>query len=252
MNPVYTVQTLNGKLISELKAIAHAIAPTVKGDLRKKATWVEAIVSHQQAAIERVEVIAEEVVTEIAEAPKRDFIAEENAIIEQINILSDALNFAILSDSYSAECPGIRKLEEDVDALNIKLQEIADTHRQYIQSLCADIEPIVDIWWQGDSNGAVSIDGGNTYRCFRVIDMLSDSPIVKLIVSKKNEIDSRWATTKNNRYMQAVLEAIPAHIQQVASEIWEDGEVVGYGEDQPPGRGDGRGGRIEAEIWDEF
>lgn len=244
MNPIYTAECLNGKLISELKAIVRAIGATVEGDLRRKVSWVEAIIAHQ-APIEAVASVTEEI-------QQRNFIAEEDAIIEKINILSDALNFAILSEFYSAECPGIRKLEDDVDTLNFQLQQITDAHREYIQSLCADIEPIVDIWWQSDNGGAVSIDGGNTYRCFRVVDMLSDLPVVKLIASKKNEIDSRWATTKNNRYMRAVLEAIPAHIKQVANEIWEDGEVIGYDEDQPPGRGDGRGGRIEAEIWDEF
>jgi hypothetical protein len=263
MNPFYTAEVLSSLSLVEIKAIARKIGATPTADLRKRANWVQAILAIQPVAVtveEEVEDWQEEVPTIIeldddekyaepdAVLKGRDFIAEENTIIGQINIISDALNFAILSDSYSADCPGIRKLEEDIDALNLQLQQVADAHREYIQSLCRDAEPIADIWWQGENNGAVSIDGGQTYRCFRVLDMLSDRPVIKLIVSKKQEIDSRWATTKNNRYIQAVFDAIPAHIKQIASEIWENGEVVDYsGEnDEPPNRGDNGRGRIEA------
>lgn len=276
MFPVYTTVDLSGKSLSELKAIARQLGAVPTADLRKRANWVEAILDSQTAIVAvtvEVEVDPDEedwqdevpTIIELDDVEydepdaiaqiERDFIAEEDAIIDQINILSDVLNFAIFSDSYSADCPGIRKLEEDVDALNFQLQQVANAHREYIQSLCRDIDPIVDIWWQGESNGAVSIDGGQTYRCFRVLDMLSDRPIVKLVVSKGNEIDSRWATTKNNRYMRAVIDIIPTHIKQLASEVWEDGEivgcVVGCEDQQPPGRGDGRGGRIEC-VNDEF
>jgi hypothetical protein len=261
MNPFYTAEVLSSLSLIEIKAIARKIGATPTADLRKRASWVDAILDSQTAIVSVVTVEEVEDVNTVIEsdddeeyadpdasvtAPKRDFIAEETEIIAQINILCDALNFSILSDSYSADCPGIRKLEEDVDALNQQLQEISDAHREYIRSFCAT-EPIVDIWWQSDTNGAVSIDGGQTYRCFRVLDMLS-APVIKLISSRKTEIDSRWQTTKNNRYIQAILEALPAHIKQIASEIWEDGEVVNYsGEnDEPPNRGDNGRGRIEA------
>jgi hypothetical protein len=273
MFPVYTADQLSALKKPVLEEIAAKIGAVPTADRRFKSSWVQAVLDSQAtivpvATVEEVEEEAqdwqEEVTTiiefddddeEYAEPDaffkSRDFIAEENAIIAQINVISDALNFAILSDFYSPDCPNIRKLEEDVDALNLQLQQVADAHREYIQSLCRDAEPIADIWWQGENNGAVSIDGGQTYRCFRVLDMLSDRPVIKLIVSKKQEIDSRWATTKNNRYIQAVLDAIPAHIKQIASEIWENGEVVGYGgeNDEPPNRGDSGRGRIEANEW---
>lgn len=251
MFPIYTVDALVSKSLSELRVIARQVGATIAGDLRRKATYAEAIVAHQQAAVELVESIVDEVVEEHEARVAADFIADQDEIIEQINILADALNFAILSDNYDANCPNIRTLEEGVAQLNLELEGVNNLHRKYIESLCcadADIEPEVDIdiWWQSNTNGAVSIDGGNSYRCFRVLDMLTNYPVIKLLVSGKKEIDSRWATTKSNRYIKTVLGAIPAHIQRIAKEIRKGDEVVDLVPDQqPPGRGDGRGGRID-------
>lgn len=250
MFQIYTVDALSSKHINELKLIAHQMGAAVFGDHRRKSSFVNAIVSHQQATVELVQSICDELVAEheaeIAEAqPQLDFAAEEAAILAEIESVGDALNSFILSDAFAGcDCPEIRRLEEELDALNQRYQEMCSEH---LEAIGANYEPIVDIWWQGENNGSVSIDGGNSYRAFRVLDMQSDCPIVKLVSSKKNELDSRWVTTKNNRYMQAVLEAIPARIQQLASEIWEDGEIVGYEDngEGPINRGDGRGGRIE-------
>lgn len=258
MFPLYTADGLSSKSLSELKVLARQIGVSAfPGKLSRKDTFVNAIISHQQAAVELVQSICDELVAEheaqIKVEAQRDFAAEEAAILAEIESVGDALNSFILSDNFAgSDCPEVRRLEEKLDALSQRYQEVCNERSEAIGS---NFEPIIDIWWQGESNGAVSIDGGNSYRAFRVLDMHSDCPIVKLICSKKNELDSRWIATKNNRYMRAVLEAVPAHIQQLANEIWEDGEIVGYqdsNDEGPINRGEGRG-RIEpAGEWVEF
>ena len=239
MNPVYTAQVLNGKLISKLKAIARTIGATVEGDLRKKATWVEAIVAHQVARIESVASnLVEELVGEIdsvgnaAQAAVYERNSEAHARLED-----QLLNLQVLMADIQAQ------LSLDISAIRTTIAEIDR------------VLPRAQIWWWDNQHGTVEIDGEK--RQFNVIHLYGN-PAVEVQSMSGVWVDSRWHTAKNNRYINEVLAAIPDRISEIHdrilnSPIQENGnDFIGYSEDQPPGRGDSRGGRIEAEIRDEF
>lgn len=279
MFPVYTAESLAAKSRDELKAIARQIGASAIGDHRRKSTFIDAIIAHQRAAVESIESICDELVAEheaelgnAKPAANRDFIAEENAIIEQIDIISDAINFAILSGSYNPKCPDIIKLEADRDALNQQLIEVAAAHqarndaewdaldREIGQTLAKLAPP--SVWWYDKYNGTVEVDGQK--RQFKAMAIYSQQPVVKLLSAAGKWIDSRWDKTSNNRYIAAVLTDIPRHLEGLEQkhkefiefgsdgEIWDGQVFLGYEEDRPPGKGDGRG-RIEpVNEWVEF
>ena len=252
MNPIYTAESLNGKLISDLKAIARTIGATVEGDLRKKATWVEAIVAHQVA---RIESVASNLVEEL---------------VGEIDSLADAAQAAVYERNSEAHA----RLENqllDLQVLMADIQAQLSLDISAIRTTIAEIDrvlPPAQIWWWDNQHGTVEIDGEK--RQFNVIHLYGN-PAVEVQSMSGVWVDSRWHTAKNNRYINAVLAAIPDRISEIHdriseihdrilnspiqendNEIWDGNDFIGSSEDQPPGRGVGRGGRIEAEIWDEF
>lgn len=245
MNPIYTAESLNGKLISELKAIARTIGATVEGDLRKKATWVKAIVAHQVA---RIESVASNLVEEL---------------VGEIDSVADAAQAAV----YECNSEAHARLEGqllDLQVLMADIQTQLSLDISAIRTTIAEIDrvlPPAQIWWWDNQHGTVEIDGEK--RQFKAVKMYGE-PVVEIQSMSGTWINSQWNTAKNNKYINAVLKAIPDRISEVHdrilnspiqendNEIWDGNDFIGYSEDQPPGRGDGRGGRIEAEIWDEF
>ena len=139
----------------------------------------------------------------------------------------------------------------------------------FLTDLIADIpEPIIKFWWFNDSQGTVTVGGEK--RQFEVISLYGERPLVRILSSKGDWIDSRWKTSNNNRYIKALIEV---GVPQKRDELYQramqsaapatncykqlsnlnDWELIfNSTDDQPPGRGDGRGGRVESEWVEEL
>jgi hypothetical protein len=241
MFPVYTAEVLLSLSLVEVKAIARKIGAVPTADLRKRASWVEAIINSQASKIQSV---ADELVAEIT---------------ADIDAVADAAQAAV----YQGESEAHRELEEQLAATQKLLASVQTTlsnQMAEVRGLIARIDAViapskVEFWWHDNQRGTVTVD--NEKRQFEVIHLYGH-PVVQVLSSKGQWVDSRWASAKNNRYINAILAEIPSHIQRIHdrillsdpiahdcdNEIWEDGELIGYTNDQPPGRGDGRG-RIE-------
>lgn len=238
MNPFYNAEVLNGKLIGELRNIAETIGASPKGHKGHKATWIEAIVAHQAA---RIESVASNLVEEL---------------VGEIDSVADAAQAAVYERNSKAHA----RLEEqllDLQVLMADIQEQLLLDISAIRNTIAQIDrvlPPAKLWWWNNQHGTVEIEGEK--RQFKVsMIYYSDCPIVEVQSLSGTWINSQWHTAKNNRYINAVLAAIPdrilnSPIEENDNEIWDGDDFLGYSEDQPPGRGDGRGGRIEA--YDEF
>lgn len=244
MNSVYTAESLNGKLISDLKAIARTIGATVEGDLRKKATWVEAIVAHQVA---RIESVASDLVQEL---------------VGEIDSVSDAAQAAVYGRNSEAHA----RLEEqllDLQVLMADIQAQLSLDISAIRTTIAEIDrvlPPAQIWWWDNSHGTVEIDGEK--RQFKVSMIYSDRPIVEVLSMSEIWVNSQWHTAKNNNYINAVLAAIPDRISEIhdrilnspieSNEIWDGNDFLGSADnddddDEEIYRGKGRG-RINDEF----
>jgi hypothetical protein len=248
MNPFYTVETLSSLSLVEIKAIARKIGAVPTADLRKRASWADAVLNSQVAKIQSV---ADELVAELT---------------ADIDAVADAAQVAV----YQGDSEAHRELEEQLAAtqkLLASVQATLSNQMAEIRSLINRIDAVIappktEFWWHDDHRGTITVDGEK--RQFEVISLYGH-PVVQVLSSAGKWIDSRWSSTKKNRYINAILAEIPNHIQRIHdrillndpiaydcdNEIWENGELIGCIDDQPPGRGDGRDGRIEFE-WIEF
>lgn len=253
MNPFYTVETLSSLSLVEIKAIARKIGAVPTADLRKRASWVEAIINSQAA---RIQSVADELVAEIT---------------ADIDAVADAAQAAVYQGDSESQRNFEERMVESLELLanvqakiNSQLEEVQGQMAS-IRGVIARIDAVItppEIWWYDNTKGTVTIAGEK--RQFEVL-ALYGNPTVQVLSSAGIWIDSRWHTAKNNRYINAILAEIPNHIQRIHdrillsdpiahdcdNEIWEDGELVGYTDDEPPNRGDNGRGRIESE-WIEF
>jgi hypothetical protein len=247
MFPVYTADQLSALSLPEIKVIAGKIGATPTADLRKRASWVQAVLDSQVAKIQSV---ADELVAEIT---------------ADIDAVADAAQAAVYQGDSEAHSNFEQRMTESLELLanvqakiNSQLEEVQGQMAS-IRGVIARIDAVItppQIWWYDNTKGTVTIAGEK--RQFEVL-ALYGNPTVQVLSSAGTWIDSRWHTAKNNRYINAVLAAIPSHIQTIHdrillsdsveydcdNEIWDGDDFLGYSEDQPPGRGDGRD-RVEA------
>lgn len=256
MFPVYTVDVLSNKSLSELKAIARQLDAVPTADLRKRANWVEAILNSQAANIQRV---ADELIAEIT---------------ADIDAVADAAQAAVYANDSEAQRSFDDRMAESLELLanvqaniNSQLAEV-QSQMSSIRSVIARIDAVAappEIWWYNNTKGTVTVAGEK--RQFEVL-ALYGNPIVQVLSSSGTWIDSRWHTARNNRYINAVLGAIPEHISAIhdrilnspiaewenSNEIWDGDDFLGYADEEPPNRGDNGRGRVEcgADEWGEF
>lgn len=244
MFPVYTAEVLSSLSLLQIKAIARKIGALPTADLRKRTSWVDTILDSQVA---KIQAVADELVAEIT---------------ADIDAVSDAAQAAV----YQGDSEAHRELEEKLAAtqnLLASAQAILSNQMAEVRGLINRIDAVIappktEFWWHDDHRGTVTVDGEK--RQFEVVSLYGH-PVVQVLSSAGKWIDSRWSSTKNNRYINAVLAEIPGHIQRIHDrilasdpmqsdvgdgEIWEDGELIGYSDDEPPNRGDNGRGRIEA------
>lgn len=223
MIPVYTIEALNTRTIAELKSIAATLGIAPEGNKTKRTTWIDAIIAHQ-ATIQSVADIAPVAV----ELPQDtlDLLAEIDARFDQA--------FEVIANLKSQYSQAIAKIDSIIAA-----------------------KPVSNIWWYSinHQHGTVTID--QECRQFRVVSLYGDRPEVEVQAADGTWVNSRWQSAKNNRYINAVIEGIPARrdemYQRVIDTPMSEFDLAEEC-DQPPGRGDGRG-RIDAEIesdWIEF
>lgn len=241
MNPFYTAEALSSLSLTEIKTIARKIGAVPTADLRKRASWITAILDSQ---VGKIQSVANELVAEIT---------------ADIDAVADAAQAAV----YEGNSEAHRELEEQLAATQEVLASVQITlsnQMAEVRGLIARIdaviqEPKIEVWWLDNHQGTVTVDGEK--RQFKIASLYG-SPVVQILSSKGQWVDSRWYSARNNRYINAVLAEIPGHIQRIHdrilasdpmqsdAEIWEDNELIGYGEDEPPNRGDSGRGRIEA------
>ncbi len=213
--------------------------------MRKRASWVESVLNSQASQIQAV---ADELVAEIT---------------ADIDAVADAAQAAV----YEGNSETHRELEEQLAttqevlaaAQTILSNQMAEVRGLIARSDAVIQEPKIEFWWFDNYQGTVTVDGKK--RQFKVVSLYGGSPVVQILSSKGQWVDSRWYSARNNRYINAVLAEIPGHIQAMHDrilasdpmqsdagdgEIWEDGELIGFGDDELPNRGDNGRGRIEA------
>ena len=267
---MYTIEILSALPIKEIKQIAaemSGVKDAVK-DARKKTDWIEAIV-YAVAGTVPAEVFDQPQIdqpTEINQQPAEidgqpghvpvmsgTPAESEQALRQQIDAASEAEQAAIVAgnqpeaerlstvvskllDSYESI------IKAQIDALASESMKICDTIAP------VQVNPPESVEWVSNRAGTVSIDGGLTYRAFRLLgDWRQQGVCIKLITST-GEISSRWTTTTGNRYIRAIKEDIAKRISKhlAAAQIdlsqWADGfapqhdrgVLVGYNY-QPPG-----------------
>lgn len=246
MIPVYTFESLSLLSFSKIKKIACSIGCKVIGDLRKKSTWLEAVLASQpQLAVQSV-------------VPAKN--TQELLDATQITL-------AEIDDALAKVALAKQLLEQALDCISPVTVSLPLPAFAFLTDLIQDSEPVIKFWWWNNHHGTVTVDGEK--RQFHIVKLYGDNPEVKMLTSDGTWINSNWTTTRNNRYINAILAEIPAHIDHIHErvlasdpfsvadgEIWDGDEFVGLDDDQPPGRGDGRGdgrgGRVDSEWVEEI
>lgn len=221
MQALYTPDELKTLPIAKLKGLAteRGIELASGTDKRVKDNWI-ALLTEATAGT----VTAEEFATfEGPEVPETAEAAEMEALIlSAIDSAAIAEQEAILNNDQDSA----RNFGETVDRLLEQYQGLIDFNIKNLAPDLATPSAATDIFWASPFVGSVSVDGGESYRVFRVIDAATDNPVVKVQTSAGVEIDSRWKTTAGNRYIKAVLEALPARIEALSAAMFTDCEIV--------------------------
>jgi hypothetical protein len=245
MFPVYTAEALSSLSLAAIKEIARKIGAVPTADLRKRASWMQAILDSQ---VDKIQSVADELVAELT---------------ADIDAVADAAQAAV----YQGDSEAHREIEEKLAATQELLavaQNTLSNQMAEVRGLIARIDaviapPQVEFWWFDNYQGTVTVDGKK--RQFKIVSLYGGSPVVQILSSKGQWVDSRWYSARNNRYINAVLAEIPGHIQAMHDrilasdsmqsdagdeEIW-DGDIFLGNEDEDDEeiyRGKGRG-RIE-------
>lgn len=262
MATVYTTEALQTMKIAEMKAIAAANGLEVAPGQNKsyKSTWLDllsaAIVEVEAGTVTPEEFAAFESpaqVPDVEATPEASNDLEEilkDAIAAAADAEQDAINRNDWEAARTYSDQGDRLLEQYKNYLQHQIDRLA------INSM--DIPQPASVLWYSAFVGVVSVDRGDTVRAFRVLDAATDQPVVMLQTSSGIELDSRWITTAGNRYIKAVLAALPAQLEKVTAAMFSGAEVVatlrgaircgeGNGDGERPrggGRGDGRQDRL--------
>jgi hypothetical protein len=259
----YTAEALIQLPIKDLKQIAIQTNAEPAGDARFKTSWISGILAAVAVAVPAVEAVP--AVATVSDArpgnvPDTADTDIEAEILAEIDRVADAEQAAIMSndqDSAREFSDRLSELNDQFEAvIRAKIGALAANSMALFDSLPnstateAPQPPVSIIWAAPLMSGAVSIDGGQSYRQFSIIDPLTDHPIVKLVcaiseiegdpsdrqagvrpgvdlplrvTANRNAsntykvIDSRWRTTKNNRYIQAVLAELRACLGQLGT-----------------------------------
>jgi hypothetical protein len=220
MSTSYTTSELYTLSIRELKAIAAAkqVTPAEDKDKRFKENWIEAIQFAEIGAVLTSEWLAEESLAEVSDVTAADEATEiEQDLLASLNQLADAEQAAILENRQE----DARKYSEAYDETLAQYEAVINASIESLASESMAICEAVRVDWHGENIGTVSIDYGATARVFHVLDLVTTNPVIKVITSNGTEIDSRWQSTANNRYIKAVREAIPAKIADMVNAICE-------------------------------
>lgn len=225
MQTLYTPEDLGTMTIATMKAIAADKGLEVPAGKNKvyRATWIDLLTSAVAGTV-----TTEEFATFEDPAADPDLVeATEDTEIEQVlldavNAASDAEQAAILSEDLDSA----RAYAEQVDRLLEQYERLIDYKMQRLAINSIPVPPAVNIVWASPFVGSVSIDSGETFRAFRVIDAATDRPVVLLQTSAGVEIDSRWITTAGNRYIKAVFEALPDRLASVERAMFTGADLV--------------------------
>lgn len=250
MTTSYTTSELCNLSIRELKAIALTKQTKPTKDARHKQNWIDAIESADAGVVLTTDWLANDVesLTQVSDSAPTD---EETEIEQGLKAALDALADAEQDAIFKNDQESARAFSEAYDRTLAEYQAVISVS---IEKLARDSMPIceqgeqVRVNWEGESAGTVSIDYGATLRVFRVIDLFIPDPVIKVITSNGTEIDSRWQTTANNRYIKAIREAIPVRLAEMVEDICRH-SLSRHGDPVAPldyiyaGGGDGEGER---------
>lgn len=231
----------------KLIAAANNLWAKAGDNIRRRATWIELLTTATAGTVTAEEFstfenpAADEGLTEAEE--NREI---EGVLLNAINAASDAEQAAIMAEDLEAA----RSYSEQVDRLLEQYTALIELNIQHLAIRSNPIPEAVNIVWASPFVGSVSINYGETFRAFRIVDAATDSPIVKLHTSAGVEIDSRWVTTSGNRYIKAVLAALPERIAAIERAMFSGSDFVksshgvlcsGGANDEGPrgGKGDG-------------
>ena len=259
----YTAETLIQLPIKDLKQIAAETNAEPAGDARFKTSWISGILAAVAVAVPVVEAVPAIITVSDARPGNVPDTADtdiEAEILAEIDRVADAEQAAILANDQDRA----REFSDRLSALNDQFEAVIQAK---IGALAANSMALIDslsdstateapqpqasiIWAAPLMSGAVSLDGGQSYRQFSIIDPMSDRPVVKLVcaideiegdssdrqagakagvdlplrvTANRNAsntykvIDSRWRTTKNNRYIQAVFAELQACLSQLGT-----------------------------------
>lgn len=232
MATVYTTEALQTMKIADMKAIAAANGLEVAPGLNKsyKSTWFD-LLSAAFVKVEAGTVTPEEFAAfeSPAQVPDAEVTPEASSDLEQIlknaiDAASDAEQAAI----YSNDLDKARDYSDQVDRL---LTQYTEYIQHQIDNLAinstATPEPEpASVLWYSAFMGVVSIDPAEEFRSFRILNAATDQPVVKLQTKSGIELDSRWQKCTGNRYIKAVLAALPAQLEKVTAAMFSGAEVA--------------------------
>jgi hypothetical protein len=226
MFQVYPSIELSHFSLNQLKKIAFERGLTPAGDKRQRQAWIDTILAYQ-SQVEKVEVEVE----------------EEKELRHQIDQVADAAQSAIMAEDWERA----RELDAQLQELNEKYEDlIQDEIRTLDQAFPPAPTPEPTVFWVTDTAGSVALDNPEnpeSWRCF-VVNSSLGFPVVRLWTAGGVELISTWSTTKNNRYIAAVLAAI----EKRSTEVWEGGEIVAYQNLLEEDRSSGRVDKAEVDL----
>ena len=217
MQALYTISELKAMPIAKLKGLAaeRGIEPAPGTDKRVKDNWIDLLVEVTAGTVtaEEFATFSEPNTPEVTEANEIEAL-----ILSAIDSASAAEQEAILNNDQELA----RSHSETVDRLLEQYQGLIEFKIDNLAPSLAETstQTETDIFWASPFTGCVSVDGGESYRTFRVIDAATDCPVVKVQTTAGIEIDSRWKTTAGNRYIKAVVEALPDRLEALATEMF--------------------------------
>lgn len=229
----YTTHELQKFTLDRVKDIAdrNGVDPKAVRDRRRKQDWIEAIEFVKVEAFCKTEWETEQAaevspafVESLAEvsdlAPVDEATETEQGLLATLNLLADAEQAAILENRQEDARKFSDAYEETLAEYEAVIGKSIESLARESMAICEQGEA-VRVTWQGEAIGTVSVDYGATERVFTILDLFTTNPVIKVITTNGTVIDSRWQTTRNNRYIKAVQEAIPARLAKLVDEICE-------------------------------
>lgn len=225
MQTLYTPENLQTMTIAAMKKIAADKNLEVPAGKNKvyRATWIDLLTSAVAGTVTAAEFATFEDPANNPESVETTEDAEiEQVLLDAVNAASDAEQAAIMAE----DLDGAQSYGGQVDRLLEQYQRLIEHKMQRLAINSIPVPPAVNIVWASPFVGSVSIDSGETFRAFRVIDAATDSPVVLLQNTAGIEIDSRWTTTAGNRYIEAVFEVLPDRLASIERAMFSGADVI--------------------------